>query len=169
MVKLRSDLREHHVSWQEVHRDIKTLARHLLERGSDGGGPWRGVVAVTRGGLVPAAVLARELDLRVVETLGVASYDEQEREGLRVLKAPDPGLVGDGHGWVVIDDIADTGATLREARRLLPRARFVAVFVKPAGRDLVDAHVHEVAPDTWVFFPWDTEPRYVAPLAAART
>ena len=160
MAKFRDDVRNHVVTWAEVHRDTKALARRLV-----GLGPWKGIVALTRGGLVPAAILARELDLRIVDTLCISSYDEQVQESIRVLKTPAEALAGDGAGWLLVDDLVDTGATAREARRILPKAHFATIYAKPAGRELVDTAISEVEQDTWLFFPWDTEPRYVEPLA----
>jgi xanthine phosphoribosyltransferase len=158
MAKFRDDVRNHVVTWAEVHRDTKTLARRLV-----GQGPWKGIVALTRGGLVPAAILARELDLRIVDTLCISSYDEQVQGSIRVLKTPAD--AGDGEGWLLVDDLVDTGTTAREARRILPKAHFATIYAKPAGADVVDTAVSEVEQDVWLFFPWDTEPRYVKPLA----
>ncbi len=160
MAQFRDDVINHTVSWQEVHRDIKTLAHRLLDAG-----PWRGIVAVTRGGLVPAAILARELDIRLVETVCILSYDEQVQGEVEVLK--EPTAAGDGEHWLLIDDIVDTGATAKAARRLLPKAHFASVYAKPDSRKLVDTIVHEVSQETWIFFPWDTEAQYVKPLAEA--
>lgn len=144
------------VSWQELHRDAKALAWRLNEAG-----PWQGVIAVARGGLVPAVVVARELNLRLMDTICVASYDHQTQGEVRVLKAP----AGDGAGWVIVDDLVDTGATARVVRQLLPKAHMAAVYAKPAGRPLVDTFITEVSQDTWIHFPWDTELQFVQPLA----
>lgn len=160
MARLRNHLKKHHVSWDQVHRDTKVLVRRLLSLG-----PWKGIVALTRGGLVPAAIIAREMNLRVVDTLCIASYDEQVQEPLRVLKVPEEAARDHGRGWLLVDDLVDTGATAKEARRVLPHAHFATVYAKPDGRPYVDTHVGEVDQDTWIFFPWDTEPQYVAPLA----
>jgi xanthine phosphoribosyltransferase len=147
------------VTWEELHRHSKALAWRLLEMG-----PWQGIVAVTRGGLVPAAIIARELDVRLVDTLCVASYDHQKQGKARVLK----GIAGDGAGLLIIDDLVDTGHTARVVREMLPKAHFATVYAKPAGRPLVDTFVTEVSQDTWILFPWDIEPQFVAPLAASR-
>jgi len=61
----------------------------------------------------------------------------------------------------------DTGTTAHAALEILPKAHFTTVYAKPKGRAHVDTHVHDVDQDTWVFFPWDTEPQYVQPLAGA--
>jgi xanthine phosphoribosyltransferase len=61
------------VSWDELHRQTRALARNLSRKAA-----WAGIVAVARGGLVPAAIAARELGVRRVETLCVASYDDRQ-------------------------------------------------------------------------------------------
>jgi xanthine phosphoribosyltransferase len=144
------------VSWQELHRDAKALAWRLVELG-----PWTGVIAIARGGLVPAVIVARELDLRLIDTVCVASYEHQAQGEVKLLKAPP----GDGAGWVVVDDLVDTGATARIVRGLLPRAHMATVYAKPAGRPLIDTYVTEVSQDTWIHFPWDTELQFVQPIA----
>ena len=145
------------VSWQELHRDAKALAWKLVA-----GGPWKGIVAITRGGLVPAAIVARELDIRLVDTICVASYDHQTKGDVQVLK----GIAGDGAGLLIIDDLVDTGHTARVVRDMLPKAHFATVYAKPLGRPLVDTFVTEVSQDTWIHFPWDLELRFVQPIVA---
>jgi xanthine phosphoribosyltransferase len=146
------------VTWDQLHRDARALAWRLI-----GLGPFTGVVAITRGGLIPAAIIARELDLRLVESVSVVTYDEEVRGEPVVTKHPS--AAGDGTGFLVIDDLVDTGTTARVVRGLLPKAHFAAVYAKPAGRALVDSFVTEVSQDTWIMFPWDTEPQFSVPLA----
>ncbi len=147
------------VSWDELHRHSRALAWRLLDLG-----PWKGIVAVTRGGLVPAAIVARELDLRLVDTVCVTSYDDREQGPVEILK----GVSGDGAGFLLIDDLVDTGRTAEVVRRMLPKAHFATVYAKPKGRPLVDTYVTEVSQDTWILFPWDIEPQFAPPIAQAR-
>jgi len=149
------------VTWDQLHRDSKALAWRLLESG-----PWAGIVAITRGGLIPAAIIARELECRLIETVSVVTYDEEERGQPRVVKAPV--AAGDGTGWLIIDDLVDTGTTAKVVRALLPQAHFATIYAKPAGRPLVDTFVTEVSQDTWILFPWDTEAQFIAPIAKAQ-
>ena len=111
---------------------------------------------MTRGGLVPAAIVARELGCRLVETVCVASYDEEVRGVPSVLKLA--AAAGDGAGFVVIDDLVDHGETARVVRGMLPAAHFACLYAKPAGRSGADTVVAEVAQDVWVVFPWDSPP-----------
>jgi xanthine phosphoribosyltransferase len=159
MVQFRDDVTSHAVSWLEVHRDMRQLAETLLPLG-----PWKGIVAITRGGLVPAAILARELNIRTVETLCILSYDEQVQGSVSIVKQPEGAVADLGEGWLMVDDIVDTGATAKAARDLLPKAYFAAVFGKPAGMKLADVFMHKVSQDTWVYFPWDTTVQYIKPL-----
>ena len=144
------------VSWDQLHRDSRALAWRLAELG-----PWTSVVAVTRGGLVPAAIVARELDIRLIDTVCVASYDHTRQGALTVLKPP----VGDGAGALIVDDLVDTGSTARLVRDLLPKAHFAAVYAKPAGKPMVDTFVTEVSQDTWIYFPWDLGLAFQEPIA----
>lgn len=151
------------VSWHELHRDARALSWRLLEQG-----PWKGIIAITRGGLVPAAILCREMDIRLIDTICVVSYDSSEEGGaanvrgdLRILK----GVEGDGEGYILIDDLVDTGKTAREIRKMLPKAHFATIYAKPAGKPLVDTFITEVSQDTWIRFPWDMEYTFSTPLA----
>ncbi len=146
------------VTWDQLHRDAKALAWRLISLA-----PVNGIVAITRGGLIPAAIVAREIECRLIETISVVTYDN-EIKGDAVVTKP-PSAAGDGTGFLIIDDLVDTGATARLVRAILPHAHFAAVYAKPAGKALVDTFITEVSQDTWILFPWDTEPQFVAPLA----
>jgi len=149
------------ISWEELHRHAKALAWRLVELG-----PWRGIVAVTRGGLVPAAIVARELDVRLVDTVCISSYDDRSQGKLDVLKGVNDG--DKGKGLLIIDDLVDTGITAKAVRAMLPSAHFATIYAKPAGRPLVDTFITEVSQDTWILFPWDVEPQFIQPVAAVR-
>ncbi|AJE47708.1 xanthine phosphoribosyltransferase [Celeribacter indicus] len=151
-----------HVSWDQIHRDSRALAWRLDGKGPDNGA-WRAIVAITRGGMAPAMIIARELDIRTVDTISVKSYDHQTQTEPQVLNAPDPDLMGDGEGILVIDDLVDSGKTLELCRARYPKAHFATVYAKPKGRAQVDSYITEVSQDTWIFFPWDMALQYVQP------
>ena len=150
------------VTWDQLHRDARALAWRLMDKG-----PFTGIVAITRGGLIPAAIIARELELRLVESVSILTYGQGEADwtelGEPVVIKP-PAAAGDGAGFLIVDDLVDTGTTARVVRGLLPRAHFATVYAKPAGRPTVDDYITEVSQDTWIMFPWDTEQQFVAPL-----
>ena len=155
------------VTWDQLHRDARLLATTLMPLG-----PFRGIVAVTRGGMIPAAIIARELECRLVETISIVAYgahgahgahgDEEVRGEPRLVKAAT--AAGDGDGFLAVDDLVDSGLTAGLVRRLLPRAHFACLYAKPDGRPATDSFVVEVPQDTWILFPWDTAPLFVPPI-----
>ena len=148
------------VTWGQLHRDSRALAWRLLDHDY-----YKGIIAITRGGLVPAAIVARELDIHLVDTICVSSYDWQDQRGeVEILKP----LEMNGDGWLLIDDLVDTGKTAKTVREMLPQAHFATVYAKPQGRPLVDTFVTEVSQDTWILFPWDAEAQYVQPIAGGK-
>ncbi len=152
-----------HVSWDQIHRDSRALSWRLDHRGPGEDGAWKAVVAITRGGMAPAMIVARELDIRTVDTISVKSYNHQEQSEPVVIKSPDMGVMGDGTGVLIVDDLVDTGKTLEVVRKLLPNAHFATVYAKPKGEPMVDTFITGVSQDTWIFFPWDMALQYVEP------
>ena len=156
-----------HISWDQIHRDSRALACRLDGKGPDDGA-WRAIVAITRGGMAPAMIIARELDVRTVDTISVVSYHSgggkaDDRREARVLKSPDQEMMGDGTGILIIDDLVDSGKTLELVRTLYPNAHFATVYAKPEGEPMVDTFITGVSQDTWIFFPWDMALQYVEP------
>ncbi|MHC2438944.1 hypothetical protein ACVMB0_006319 [Bradyrhizobium sp. USDA 4451] len=127
------------VSWDQFHRDCRALTWRLNEVG-----PFHAVVAITRGGLVPAAIVARELGLRVIDTVCVASYDHDKQGDLKVLKGISEQTAklggGTGKGLLIVDDLVDTGKTgqagARDAARRPFRNRLRQAQGPAAGRHL---------------------------------
>lgn len=154
------------VSWDQFHRDARALSWRLSGKTEK----WSSIVCITRGGLVPAAIVARELGIRMIETVCVASYHEYKDQGdLQVIKKIDPKVIGldggEGAGVLVIDDLVDTGKTARVVREMLPKAHFATVYAKPMGRPLVDTFITEVSQDTWIYFPWDMGLSFQPPIS----
>jgi len=156
------------VSWDMFHRDARALAWRLVEAG-----PFQAIVCITRGGLVPAAIVARELNIRLIETVCVASYQQagartraRQQGELTVIKTVADAVAssGNGAGVLIVDDLVDTGKTARIVRAILPKAHFATVYAKPMGRPLVDTFITEVSQDTWIDFPWDTGLAFQPPI-----
>jgi xanthine phosphoribosyltransferase len=150
------------VSWDQFHRDARALAWRLSEAG-----PFSAIVCITRGGLVAAAIVARELNVRVIETVCVSSYEHDRQGELKVLKGVADEVTKLGNGGknvLIVDDLVDTGKTAQIVRGILPGAHFATVYAKPMGRPMVDTFVTEVSQDTWIYFPWDTGLAFQPPI-----
>lgn len=150
------------ISWAELHRDTRYLSSVLHELGA-----WKGIIAITRGGMVPAALIARELDIRLIDTVCITSYGtgevsgaEQAQGSLKILKS----VSGDGDGFLLVDDLVDTGKTAQAVRAMLPKAHFATLYAKPAGRPIVDTFVKEFKQNKWIYFPWDIDYQFSTPI-----
>ncbi|MEI7429124.1 MAG: xanthine phosphoribosyltransferase [Betaproteobacteria bacterium] len=150
------------ISWPELHRDTRMLCHALMEKG-----PFKGIIAIARGGMIPAALVARELEIRLLDTVCASSYEESVEEGaqntrsaVKILK----GVDHDGEGYLLIDDLVDTGNTARVIRKFLPKAYFATLYAKPLGRDVVDLCVKEFSQYKGIYFPWDIDYKFVPPI-----
>ena len=140
-----------YISWDEFHGDAIGLAHDLREKG-----PWQGMMTITRGGLAPSAILSHELGLRLIETICAKSYVQDGEQGqLNIIKSAIP--TQDGAGWLVIDDLADTGETLKCVRAMYPKAHIAVVYAKPKGASLTDSYFKKVNQDVWLVFPWEVK------------
>jgi xanthine phosphoribosyltransferase len=146
------------ISWEMLQIDCKTLSARLL-----GKRPWEKIVGIARGGLTPAAIVARELDIHLVDTVCISSYTVKTQGAASILKALEVGE--NSENWLIIDDLVDTGKTAQIIRKMLPYSYFATVYAKPEGRVWVDDCITQVSQDTWILFPWDSAPAYVKPLA----
>jgi len=153
------------VSWDQFHRDSRALAWKLSSVR-----PFRALIAITRGGMVPAAIVARELGIRVIETVSIASYDYDKQGEIAILKQISAEIIGNlqGEDVLVVDDLVDTGKTGQIVKQMLPKCHLAAVYAKPMGKAVVDTYVTEVSQDTWIFLPWDMELQFAEPIAKGK-
>jgi xanthine phosphoribosyltransferase len=145
------------VTWDMLQIYTRKLANRLLKKIHT----FNGIIAVSRGGLVPSALLARELDVRHVDTVCIASYNyDCLKKNRKIIKKSE----GNGEKIIVIDDLVDTGGTAKIIRNLYPKAYFVTIFAKPMGRLLVDDYIIDIPQNVWIEQPWDMSISYIAPL-----
>lgn len=136
------------ITWEEFHKDTVKLAEKIKQSGT-----YDKIVAVSRGGLIPAGILAYELNIRNSEAINISSYDGEKQRSLQDVEIS--ALAGDvNNRTLIVDDLSDSGNTFRLLRTRFPKARYVTVYAKPAGRREVDIYIRDM-PDEWLIFPWD--------------
>lgn len=137
-----------YISWEEFHQDVKSVCEKIKNSGT-----YNKIVAISRGGLLPAGIIAYELDIRNCHAINIATYIGDEHRELDHLDNLDD--VGEINSQtLIVDDLADSGQTFRLLRQEFPKARFVSIYSKPAGLKEVDIYAREL-PDQWIVFPWD--------------
>ncbi|WP_422667181.1 xanthine phosphoribosyltransferase [Buchnera aphidicola] len=144
------------VTWDMLQINTRKLAVRLLKIKS-----WNNIIAVSRGGLVPSALLARELNIRYVDTVCISSYNDNFlKKNRKILKQSNI----NSEDTIVIDDLVDTGGTAKIIRKLYPKAYFVTIFAKPMGRPFVDDYIIDISQNIWIEQPWDMSISYISPL-----
>jgi xanthine phosphoribosyltransferase len=139
------------ISWERFHRDSQHLAAMLKDVASG----FKKMITIARGGLIPAGVMATELNIRMVDTICMDSYSDDYRRGNLVIRKKSI-FTGDGSGILVVDDIIDTGNTVSAIKSLYPKAFVVALYVKASGREMADVFVEEI--NRWIVLPWEPRP-----------
>jgi hypoxanthine phosphoribosyltransferase len=142
-----------YLSWGDVDRLVEAVAGKVV---ASGFAP-NLVVAVSRGGFVPARILCDCLDVRRLASVQVELYDG-------MVKRPEPTIVypvnADVAGLrvLVVDDVADSGASLMMVKghveALGAAVRVAALHVKPWSLFAPDYYAECVG--SWVVYPWET-------------
>lgn len=137
-----------YITWDNFHQDVKNLSKNIKLLGH-----FNKIVAVSRGGLIPAGIMSYELGIRDVEVINISSYDEDiQRCGEDVKLSTCVSTVDEK--TLIVDDLSDTGNTFNIIRKLFPEGKYAAVYAKPLGINSVDIY-EKAIPDKWVVFPWD--------------
>ncbi|WP_343128771.1 xanthine phosphoribosyltransferase [Buchnera aphidicola (Kurisakia onigurumii)] len=148
-------IKKYIITWDMLQIYSVKLAKQLIHVKK-----WKFIIAISRGGLVPAAILARELEIRFVDTICISSYDHDCRKKMKILKKSKDY----GNNTLIVDDLIDTGHTAKIIKSLYPKSFFVTIFAKPKGKLLVDKYIIDVSQDIWIEQPWDMKISYSTPV-----
>lgn len=143
-----TESKKYTISWHEFDKDSRALAEIIKNSG-----PIEGIVGIARGGLVATAIISNALNIRNVKTVAVVSYNGQQQMTAELLGSVDS--IGDGKGWVFIDDLVDTGQTAKLIRKRYPKALFASVYAKREGMASTDLYASEKSQEDWLIFPWE--------------
>ncbi len=114
------------------------------------------IIGITRGGLVPLAIVSYDLNVRNIQTIALRFYNEDKRSGQ--VEQLVPLHLDDLAKYVkvlVVDDVADTGETIGYVLSKLENreVRVATLMYKPKNSKVKpDYFVEET--DDWVNFPW---------------
>ena len=144
-----------------------TASRELTQSIVDSGFRPDIVIAIARGGLLPAGAIAYAMGVKAAGTLNVEFYSDIE-ETLPDPVVLEPLLDTDaivGKRLLVVDDVADSGRTLALVVDLLKKhteeVRSAVIYTKPRSIVAPDYSWRET--DLWINFPWSTQP-VIAPV-----
>jgi uncharacterized protein len=142
------------VSWDDLDRLVAGLAERLI------GEQFDLLLAITRGGLVPAGMLAYRLRIRNIVVAAVEFYDDHGRPGPHptFLQFPADPLLR-GQRILVVDEVWDSGTTIHAVTERILQAGGIpttAVLHWKPARSIVSEKpdVHAVTTDAWVVYPF---------------
>jgi xanthine phosphoribosyltransferase len=141
------------ITWDEFKSDVDHLSWELRKTNRK----WTKLVAITRGGLVPAAVLSHKMGFRTIDTVCLEVYEGEEAKNEVIHKTLVDESGNVGKGWLVVDDLTDGGDTAQVVKAMLPGAYLAVVYAKPKGMPSVDCYAVETDQDTWLVFPWEKQ------------
>ncbi len=141
-----------YISWNDIQDYSNKLANEIEKKCDDLSKAT--IIAVSRGGLVPAQLIAYKLDIRDVRVMKLISYDENNLRGeIRDISTDE--LI-DGENVFIIDDLADSGETVKYLRSNFPKSNICSLLMKDCCQYKPDFAIKkDIKGDTWLVFPWD--------------
>jgi len=141
-----------HISWSEFHKEARKLADKLKSK------KWIGIIAVARGGLIPASIIARELNIRTLDIICPSQYDGD----IEIIKRP---TIQDSSDLLIVDEFVNTGLTYRKVREVLPKAFYSSVYVTEVSKNTINLYSKELKNEDLNLFPWDTKLMWSKPIS----
>lgn len=148
-----------YVSQHDLELWVKNIVDHLILSNTH----LCTILAIGRGGLIPAAMIAYQFGCKTgmhvtLESLNVTSYHNEEKGMLHIHGSPN-NMTAEGLHTLIVDDIADSGATLEALKGLLPQALTAVIVHKSTSSILPDycGHSDKDGDKYWYVFSWELE------------
>tara|TARA_R100001015_G_C4599934_1_gene154939 strand:- start:11 stop:499 length:489 start_codon:yes stop_codon:yes gene_type:complete len=155
------------LTWEDIKQDCKTLADSLLKENITC------IIGIANGGMIPATLLAKHLKVDKLLSANLKSYvDDKPRDGVhsetdivKLITFPDFGTLKDEEKILIVDDLADTGMTLRKVKQIdnivtweRPEQNqwvYSTLYYKPKSTFTPHYTVRDFNNDEWIVFPWE--------------
>jgi len=144
------------ISWEEVQTACKNIAEQAKVYEPDC------IVAISRGGFIPARLVAEHLNIKHIYSIGLSSYNKDNtQESLSLYQSPFADIISNKHKFaLVVDEIADSGNTLKYLSNVWRQYTtvsciFSAMFVKQ--HSVLDPSIYykKINNKNWLIFPWE--------------
>lgn len=142
------------INWNKVIGDIISL--------SDKIGHVDAILQISRGGCIPGSLLAYHKDIKNVFTISVKSYNDRNQQHELIMQQIPIELFGNEYvnkRILVVDDLADSGTTLRAIDNLFlerdMHVDFCTLYTKKNTSFKPQYSMDEYESDVWLEFPWD--------------
>ncbi|MCS6956261.1 MAG: phosphoribosyltransferase family protein [Patescibacteria group bacterium] len=149
------------LSWNNLYKDCLLLAEKILATKPK----LDRIIAISRGGLVPARILSDFLSLPI-SNIVISSYSN-----LKQLKEPEIVEVAPfswhNENLLIVDEVSDTGKTFKRALKYFKNKKIGKIYtcspyIKPKTAHIPDFYIKKI--DVWIVFPYDLKETYQAIL-----
>ncbi len=156
------------ITWEKIQEDCKNLAEQLSDFN------FSCIVGIANGGMIPATLLAKYLKVDKLLSANLKSYQEDKpRDGahsetdvVKLISFPSWGEMRMEEKTLIVDDLADTGLTLRKIKQLDSVInweredkdncwQYATLYYKEKTKFNPDYTVEEFDNNEWIVFPWE--------------
>ena len=146
-----------HLSWDELNRAVERLAAEIGALAATE--QPQAILAVSRGGLVPGAMLAYRMGLRDLLVAVAEHYDADGRRPEAALLRMPPADSLHGRRILIVDEVWESGRTLQQVIAATEAAgatvRTAVLHYKPERSEVDRAPDHYADTATgWVIYPY---------------
>lgn len=140
------------LSWDDVHNSLVDLHHKTKDFSSNAA-----VIGLSRGGLVPAVIFSHLKGIDTFFTCGIKSYNEQNKTTEIMFQYPDKQTLTNKDVIYVIDDICDTGGTLKFIENYLLPLKIISITLIYRTNEQYRPNYFgtQLSDERWVVFPWE--------------
>ncbi|MDR2008029.1 MAG: xanthine phosphoribosyltransferase [Alphaproteobacteria bacterium] len=144
-----------YITWEQFFEDSKELSKRIKEMNLN----IKGIVCITRGGLAPTAIVSSQLNIRKIETFSIKTYSDSaaQESSYEILTTPLEALADKGEGWIIVDELVDTGNTAEYILEQLPLAKFFVLYSKIPNHKSITKYIKDFDKSIWLCLPWELE------------
>lgn len=132
-------------SWTDIYRDTLSLINKIKDN------PWKKIIVVTRGGLIPAGIISQHLNIKYIETICISKEEIYKS----ILPIKDICRDHTKEEILIIDDAVESGNTFRIIREFIPEATYICLYCQPKGEKYVDLFIKSITSNKIMIFPWE--------------
>lgn len=146
------------IEWDDIQRACNNIAGQAKVHSPDC------IVAISRGGLIPARLMAEQLNVKHVYSVGLSSYTEENIQNpILMYQSPFQDIITNEHKLaIIVDEIADSGNTFKFLSKQWIKycpyvsSIFAAMYVKEHSQVIPSIFYKKIPNKEWITFPWET-------------
>jgi hypoxanthine phosphoribosyltransferase len=145
---------QEYITWEEFYKECNSAGTYINKPDI--------IIAIGRGGFVPATLLSHKLNIKDVYNIGLQSYDGQKSNEIKVIQDLDFNSFDTTESILIVDDISDKGNTLKYVVERFKQSGFkniqtFTLYIKTGTKFIPDIYAKEFDQHTWVVFPWESK------------